>query len=185
MIAILPPNVQEELLEMVGPVEPSTDETAKQPQASTSSKKKKKKRSRGINLDYTEHQYPSSNLQFAASASSDFEAMASNQRSQMKAPPSGRVSIDLSTEADELPSDADYAFYCKLQERKMTAIETILSAAKHHPEQKITLSKAIKLLESRTETVLKALEMSLVGSRLDVPTFSNFMRTILYADECQ
>lgn len=70
-----------------------------------------------------------------------------------------------------------------IRESKNRAIETLLLASRDRSDVRLQISRAIQLLERRTETVVKAVEMASQGRNFDVDTFLSLMDVVVAADE--
>eukprot|EP01138_Halocafeteria_seosinensis_P013439 gb/GECG01013725.1/.p1 GENE.gb/GECG01013725.1/~~gb/GECG01013725.1/.p1 ORF type:complete len:443 (+),score=54.89 gb/GECG01013725.1/:1-1329(+) len=186
VVAILGPNIQQELFDIIGPVEPATP--ADHLTSGSSHKKKKYITPQGDSFGgfgylAPEHQYPASSLNFSVGQSSDIDPLATHTQSH------GRHSQEPDSterfhENGEAYSAEDYAHERRIRERKMLATEVLLTTARYNPEHKVTLSRAIKLLETRTETLVKVFDMCYhEGSGLEVSSFVSYMKVILAAED--
>eukprot|EP01138_Halocafeteria_seosinensis_P013432 gb/GECG01013718.1/.p1 GENE.gb/GECG01013718.1/~~gb/GECG01013718.1/.p1 ORF type:complete len:338 (+),score=58.11 gb/GECG01013718.1/:1-1014(+) len=81
------------------------------------------------------------------------------------------------------PNAQNAAYRQHLREQKNKAIETLLSSARNRSDVRVTISRAIKLMERRTETVLKAFEMASPDGHFELATFVSLMDVILAAEE--
>lgn len=183
VIAILGSSLQQELFNCVGPVEP-----AKPSDKANHSKKKKpappQGNSYGVAYFPPDHQFPGAGGNFSAGHSNEVDPVvmhgqAVHPRSNQE-PDSG----EKLHENGEAYSAEDYAHEKYIRERKMLATEVLLTTARYTPEHKVTLSRALKLLETRTETLLKVFDMCYFErAGLDISLFVSYMRVLLAAED--